>query len=181
MPRDLQEVGPLQTEFSASVKLFGRVNNPSINNNNKPGGPFYFDNRQFAWNTQYFPGRLNDEVVTVGSVGQSGLELANSPFNNLNTSAGAFNNPANAAATDGAIPWGRPGLYQNFIGVEQNPAAMGLKVGVESPQPSLTREGDPILNTLGARVTNNAVGPCLLYTSPSPRDVEESRLEAGGG
>jgi hypothetical protein len=184
VPRDLQEVGPLQTEFSASVKLFGRVNNPSINNNNKPGGPFYFDNREYAWNTQYFPGRLNDEVVTVGNVGQSGLELANSPFSNGNTSAGAFLNPTDPAATDGKIPWGRPGEYQNFIGVEQNPTAMGLKVGVETPQPNLTREGDPILNTLGARVTSNvipaaagSIGCMYPYLSVSETAPVESQLE----
>ena len=185
VPRDLQEVGPLQTEFSASVKLFGRVNNPSINNNNKPGGPFYFDNRQFAWNTQYFPGRINDEVVTVGSVGQGGLELANSPFSDGNTSAGAFVNPTGPTSNDGKVPWGRPGLFQNFIGVEQNPAAMGLKVGVESPQPNLTREGAPMLNTLGAKVTNDPVGPamgntigCMYpYLAVSETEPVESQLE----
>jgi hypothetical protein len=37
VPRDLNEVGPLQNEFSASVELYGRVNNPSINNNQKGG------------------------------------------------------------------------------------------------------------------------------------------------
>ena len=62
---------------------------------------------------------------------------------------------------------------------------MGLKVGVESPQPNLTREGDPILNTLGARVTNNAVGSamgnnigCMYpYLAVSETEPVESQLE----
>ena len=196
IPRDLNEVGPLQTEFSASVKLFGRVNNPSINFNNKPGGPFYFDNREYAWNTQYFPLRASDEVVTIGNVGQDGLELANSPFEPGATSGGlaikgAFLNGGDQAAPGAVgdpdlrtkIPWGLPGQYQNFIGVEQNPSAMGLKVGTEDPQPSLTRPGDPILNTLGARVTNETVGTvnrigCMYpYLSVSETKAVESQLE----
>ena len=196
VPRDLNEVGPLQTEFSASVKLFGRVNNPSINRNNKPGGPFYFDNRIYAWNTQYFPGRISDEVVTIGNVGLSGLELANSPFEPGTTSGGQatpgqFNNAGDTAVPaapnepfNTRIPWGFPGRYQNFIDVQQNPAAIGLKIGTEEPQPSLTREGDPILNTLGARVTSNiipaaaaTIGCMYPYLSVSETEPVESNLD----
>ncbi len=196
IPRDLQEVGPLQTEFSASVKLYGRVNNPSINNNNKGGTNLYWDNREYAWNTQYFPGRINDEVVTVGNVGQSGLELANSPFEPGTISGGfatpgQFNNAGDTAIPaapgdpfNSRIPWGFPGRFQNFINVEQNPAAMGLKVGAESPQPNLTREGDPILNTLGARVTSetipspaNRIGCMYPYLAVSETEAVESQLE----
>ena len=197
IPRDLQEVGPLQTEFSASVKLYGRVNNPSINNNNKGGTNLYWDNREYAWNTQYFPGRINDEVVTVGNVGQGGLELANSPFEPGTTSGignatpGQFNNAGDTAVPTGPgepfnsrVPWGFPGRFQNFINVEQNPAAMGLKVGAESPQPNLTREGDPILNTLGARVTSetipspaNRIGCMYPYLAVSETEAVESQLE----
>ena len=58
VPRDLNEVGPTQSEFAASVKLFGRVNNPNIHNNQKALPTFYsYDNRQFACKTHYFPGR----------------------------------------------------------------------------------------------------------------------------
>jgi hypothetical protein len=194
IPRDLNEVGPLQTEFSASVKLFGRVNNPSINNNTKPGATRYYDSREYAWNTQYFPLRASDEVVTIGNVGQDGLELANSPFEpgapTGNATKGQFNNAGDQALPTGAgepfnsrIPWGVPGIYQNFINVEQNPSAIGLKVGVEDPQPSLTRPDDPILNTLGARVTNETIGTpnriaCMYpYLAVSETEPVESQLE----
>ena len=152
IPRDLNEVGPLQTEFSSSVKLFGRVNNPDINNTDKGGLNYYYVNREYPWNTQYFPGRINDEAVTVGAVGQGGLELANSPFD-PGATKGPFDNTAPT------IPWGSVGAEQSFYNVEQNPLAVGLKVGAEDPQPQLQQPGSPQLNTLGARVTGTPVPP----------------------
>ena len=62
---------------------------------------------------------------------------------------------------------------------------MGLKVGAESPQPNLTRENDPILNTLGARVTSangipspaNRIGCMYPYLAVSETEPVESQLE----
>ncbi len=166
VPRDLNEVGPTQSEFSSSVGLIGRVNNPNINNNNKgaaaPGGPFYYENRRYAWNCQYYPGRLKDEAVTIGPVGFGGLELANSPFE-----AGAGSSPAGNATKGNfsndtgseQIPWGIPGAVQSFYNVEQNPLAIVVKIGAEDTQPNLTQPGSPQLNTLGARVSKQGVFP----------------------
>ena len=157
VPRDLNEVGPTQSEFSASVKLFGRVNNPNINNNQKGGvGVHYYANREFAWNTQYFPGRTSDEVVVVGPIGAGGLELANSPFTQ-SAVKGAFDNfPSTTPVYPAALPWGNIGAnqLQSFYNVEQNPLAIGLAVGAEESQPQLTQPTAPQLNTLGAKVTN---------------------------
>jgi len=155
IPRDLSEVGPTQSEFSASVKLFGRVNNPTIDNKNKGGLGYYYNNRTYPYNAQYFPERLSDEAVTVGSVGQGGLQLGTSPFNNTGTQ-GEFDN------SSGDIPWGIPGEEQSYYNQQQNPLAMGLKVGAEESQPNLTQPGAPQLNTLGARVTGNAVPAAAL-------------------
>lgn len=189
IPRDLNEVGPLQTEFSTSIKLFGRVNNPNINNTNKGGLNYYYVNREYPWNTQYFPGRINDEAVTVGAVGQGGLELANSPFVNGTSSGGsaqkgAFSNVVTSVPTGPFIPWGIPGAEQNFYNVEQNPLAVGLKVGAEDPQPQLQQPGSPQLNTLGAKVTGIAVPPALTevanmipFLSVSETLPVESQLE----
>ena len=162
LPRDLQEVGPLQSEFSSSVKVYGRVNNPTIDNRNIPVGA-YASNITYLWNTQYFPARTFDEIVTIGPVGSGGLELANSPFSALNVSAGAFLNPADAAATDGAIPWGLPGGSQNFYNVEENPLAGNFRVGAKKGQPQLV-DTDNILNTLGAKVVLNP----LTTSFPEP-------------
>jgi len=162
VPRDLNEVGPTQSEFSSSVNLIGRVNNPNINNNNKgaaaPGGPFNYENRNYAWNCQYYPGRVKDEAVTIGPVGFGGLELANSPFD-ATASKGPFDNTSNAAPPGPFIPWGDAGAVQSFYNVEQNPLAVVVKIGAEDTQPNLTQPGSPQLNTLGARVSKQGVFP----------------------
>lgn len=183
VPRDLNEVGPTQSEFAASVKLFGRVNNPNINNNQKALPTFYYyENRQFAWNTQYFPGRISDEAVTIGPIGSGGLELANSPFS-PGAAQGAFDN------STPAIPWGTTGAnsLQSFYNVEQNPLAIGLAVGAEESQPQLTQPLSPQLNTLGAKVTDQTVpappppglsiGCMIPFLSVSETAPVESLLE----
>ena len=180
VPRDLNEVGPLQNEFSAAIELYGRVNNPNIDNRNAPVGA-YHSNRTLPWNTQYFPGRLADEAVTVGPIGQGGLELANSPFNNANTTAGAFLNPTTDVSTDGKLPWGLPGQEQSFYNVEQNPLAAGIKIGAEDSQPQLDAV---VLTTLGAIVTPNATpvvgantGCMVPFLSVSETKPIESEIE----
>ena len=185
VPRDLNEVGPTQSEFSASVVLFGRVNNPNINNNGKNPTPQYYENREYAWNTQYFPDRISDEVVTIGPIGSGGLELANSPFT-APAVKGAFDN------STPAIPWGTIGNLQeqSFYNVEQNPLAIGLKVGAEQSQPQLQQPinfADPNLNTLGAKVTDQtvpapsppglAIGCMIPFLSVSETEPVESLLE----
>lgn len=187
VPRDLIEVGPTQTEFSSSVVLFGRVNNPNINNNQKGGaGVEYYENRQYAWNCQYYPGRLKDEAITVGPLGLGGLELANSPFDPASV-RGAFTN-----ISPGAIPWGdvtlaavNVGAVQSFYNVEQNPLGAVIKVGAEDTQPNLTQSGSPQLNTLGAKVTDDGTFPivtpsigCMYpFLSVSETEPVESLLE----
>ena len=190
VPRDLNEVGPLQNEFSASVKLFGRVNNPAIIAKQLPSAQYY-NSRLNPWNTQYFPGRKPDEVTTIGSVGSGGLELANSPFDPLatkgefNNVSRVFNNVGAAVVTFPQIPWGPAGAEQSFYNVEQNPLCAGLKVGTEEAQPQLTESASPVLNTLGAFVTNQAyptalggATACMVpYLSVSETEPVESLIE----
>ena len=184
VPRDLNEVGPLQTEFTASVKLYGRVNNPTINNRNVPTGAYY-SNRALPWNTQYFPDRFNDEVMVIGPAGGGGLELANSPFYAA-TDQGFFINSAdtNLGATKPQLPWGISGADQSFYLQEQNPLILGLKVGRLTPQPQLTTGIGGAANTLGALVSSTTVSGasaavlCMNpYLSVSETEPTESLLE----
>ena len=46
---------------------------------------------------------------------------------------------------------------------------------VDVPVPS-AEEVVPVLTKLGMDASAPAIETCLLYTSPSPRDVEESRM-----
>ena len=178
VPRDLTEVAPLQREFSASIKLFGRVNNPDINNLNKGGLNYYYNIREYPWNTQYFPGRLNDEATLIGTIGADGLQLGTSPFAN-GVGFGEFSN------STGSIPWGTTGQEQSFFNQQQTPISVGLKIGAEEAQPQLQQPGTVQLNTLGARVTSNPVPPspaasigCMIpYLSVSETFPVESQLE----
>ena len=52
VPRDLNEVGPQQTQFRSSVELFGRVENDSITTST-------------SGNKQFYPGRLSDTVSII--------------------------------------------------------------------------------------------------------------------
>ena len=52
VPRDLNEVGPQQTQFRSSVQLFGRVENDTITTSN-------------VGNIQFYPGRFSDTVSII--------------------------------------------------------------------------------------------------------------------
>ena len=52
VPRDLNEVGPQQTQFRSSVQLFGRVENDTIATSN-------------VGNIQFYPGRFSDTVSII--------------------------------------------------------------------------------------------------------------------
>jgi hypothetical protein len=157
VPRDLNEVGPLQTEFSASVRLIGRVNNPNPNNK---AGTSYNTDIEYYWNTQYFPGRTIDEVTTIGPVGEGGLELATSPFETSTQPASEFQNPNSSGTLPAQIPWGTIGASQSFYKQEENTLAIGLRVGAQDPQPQLTVPTNR-LNTLGATVTDNTLADII--------------------
>ena len=80
VPRDLQEVGPQDVQFSSSVRLFGRVWNQSFLT---PSG---------RTNLQYFPSNIGDEVILIGDRDEIGLnktergdEYYSSPFYSIPT------------------------------------------------------------------------------------------------
>ena len=193
LPRDLQEVGPLDTEFAASVNLYGRVNNPDINNENGGVGTGpYWSLREDPWNCQYFPGRFKDEVITIAPVGTGGLEVANVPFTAGDTAApggalqGPYSNTANVneAITVPQVAWGEPGALSSIFNIDQNPLGGIITVGVQESQPNLNPD---ILATLGARVSEFPPPPpaatpaeilCMTpYLSISETEPVESNLE----
>ena len=175
VPRDLNAVGPLDDEFASSVELIGRVNNPNPNNTNKGAVGDYYVNIEYYWNTQYFPKRSIDEVTVVGPVGQGGLEFATSPFEDSGVPAGEFTNPNPNALPNpipAQIPWGVIGASQSFYNQEENTFAMGLRVGLQEPQPQLSTPGAPTgasrLNTLGAIVTGSTLSQIIGPGPGSP-------------
>ena len=61
VPRDLQEVGPQDVQFSSSARLYGRVYNTSYLSTS-------------ATNRQYFPENIADEVTLIGDRNEIGLD-----------------------------------------------------------------------------------------------------------
>ena len=157
VPRDLTEVSGQQTQFSSSVRLFGRVNNPNINNK-QTGNPIVpYTNHQTPWNQQYYPNISSEFVRNITTI-QDG-EIQTSPFQ-AGITAGSFDNTA------GKIPWGTtPGGNDDgmapLYNADANPYFAELSVGQRVLG---TNDTDPVnasrnrSNQLGAICTINAAG-----------------------
>ena len=109
IPRDLNEVGPTDTEYTSSQVLNIRVNNPRINNR-QSARPYGYPRTSIAWNTQYYPGNIAQEVLSIQTIRD--MEIQSIPFK-----AGIGQGPygqvvltdssgVTTPSTLGSIPWG---------------------------------------------------------------------------
>jgi len=74
VPRDLREVGPTQSTFGSSVRLFGRVNNIATKRQVNPlVTPYSTLTLNQPYNTQYYPDSSADSVVTIGTLFDMGM------------------------------------------------------------------------------------------------------------
>lgn len=144
VPRDLQEVGPNDTDFASSEILSIRVNNPNINNSAaRPPG---FPQTDTGWNNQYYPDFVSQEVLSIGSVRD--LEIAAIPFvaNGPEGPYGATGQNQDASNPQiynpvalGSIPWGASPGIQPFYNSDLNPFAMKINT-TENGNTPLTDE-----------------------------------------
>ena len=135
VPRNLNEVGPTDTEYSSSELLYIRVNNPNINN--APiVRPYGYPRKTTPWNKQYFPGFVDQEVLSISTIRDT--ELAAIPFvasapegdygqvgtSNTNPTSGT---PSVATPVSiGSIPWGTSPITQPFYNSDLNPFAFKI-------------------------------------------------------
>ncbi len=157
VPRDLTEVSGQQTQFSSSVRLFARVNNPDLNNKQTGTPVIPYTNHSTPWNQQYYPNISSEFVRNITTI-QDG-EIQASPFQ-AGVTAGAFDNAT------GKIPWGTtPGGTDDemapLYNADSNPYFAELSVGQRVLE---TNDTDPVnasrnrSNQLGAICTINAAG-----------------------
>ena len=157
VPRDLTEVSGQQTQFNSSVRLFGRVNNPDLNNKQTGTPVVPYTNHPDPWNQQYYPNISSEFVRNIATI-QDG-EIQTSPFQ-AGVIAGAFDNAA------GEIPWGTtPGGSDDdmapLYNADANPYFAELSVGQRVLG---TNDTDPVnasrnrSNQLGAICTATAAG-----------------------
>ena len=168
IPRDLSEVGPNDRDFTSSENIMIRINNPRINNKTIASPPYLQDR---AWNAQYYPGNIEQEIIQIGTVRD--LEIQAIPFkaNAIEGEYGesailqAYNyddtaNPTTVTSVNeipeptGAIPWGTTGPDAPFYNGDSNPFIIK---GNQSQNKN---------NPIGAYVTTLSVN-----TIPTPESV----------
>jgi hypothetical protein len=136
IPRDLSEVGPNDIDFTSSENIMIRVNNPRINNKTEANPPYLQDR---AWNAQYYPGNIEQEIIQIGTVRD--LEIQAIPFK-ANAIEGEYGESSILQAYNyftagdpstgiesvneipeptGAIPWGTTGPDATFYNGDSNP------------------------------------------------------------
>jgi len=142
VPRDLNEVGPTDTEFSSSERLYLRVNNPTLNS--KTTRPYGVPQAYTAWNKQYYPGLLAQEVLSIQTVRD--MEIAAIPFK-ANAPEGDYGQVGTTETsgvtvpnTIGSLPWGTSPKVQPFYNSDLNPFAIKIdttsngKLGLSSTE-----------------------------------------------
>ena len=166
VPRDLNEVGPNDREFTTSENLIIRVNNPTIDNKQSTTADGVIVNpyvKDRAWNAQYYPGNKQQEVLQISTIRD--MEVQAIPFK-ANALKGEYGESNIAQAYNyftpgvvasgiesvnetpeptGAIPWGTTGPLPSFYNADSNPFVFK---GDQSQNKN---------NPIGAYVTGNSV------------------------
>ena len=158
VPRDLQEVGPNDTDFASSEILTIRVNNPTINNSaSRPAG---FPQTDAPWNNQYYPNFLSQEVLAIGTVRD--LEVAAIPFvadapQGTYGATGTLTNGNNVTPVSiGSIPWGASPGVQPFYNSDLNPFVMKIDTTENGGTPIAANSTVP--GQIGAECSANNPG-----------------------
>ena len=128
VPRNLNEVGPTDTEYSSSEMLYIRINNPNINR--KLNRPYGYPVKTSAWNQQYYPGFLSQEVLSIATV--KDMEISGIPFK-PNAPEGDYGQVGTLVSGNnttpvsiGSIPWGTSPVLQPFYNSDLNPFAIKI-------------------------------------------------------
>ena len=163
IPRNLQEVGPNDRDFGSDEGLYIRVNNPLIDNKPLAAYP-----KTEAWNAQYYPAGIEQEVIQIATVRD--MEIQAIPFKpdaskgeygeSKILSVYQYENPPYGGAISGvnetpeptgSIPWGTSGPDAPLYSADSNPFVMK------------GNQSENINNPIGAYVTTFSVN-----APPSP-------------
>ena len=174
VPRNLNEVGPTDTEYSSSELLYIRVNNPNINN--KTNRPYGYPKTTTPWNKQYFPGFLSQEVLSIATIKDmeiSGIPFkANAPEGDYGQVGSLFDNATGETTpvSIGSIPWGISPKLQPFYNSDLNPFAIKIdttangKVALAATVPIVP--GGVGADTTDQDATSNTNNPSIVSMQP---------------
>ena len=180
VPRNLQEVGPTDREYSSSELLYIRVNNPNINN--KASRPYGYPQQSTPWNKQYFPGFIDQEVLSISTVRD--MEIAAIPFvasapegdyGQVGQNQDATNPQIYIPVSIGSIPWGQSPITQPFYNSDLNPFALKIDT-TSNGKVDQTGTVVPIVpGAVGATTTANAAGGSNINTMVPFLSVAETK------
>ncbi len=183
VPRNLQEVGPTDTEYSSGELLYIRVNNPDINGrNNRPYGyPLKFT----PWNKQYFPGFEDQEVLSIATVRDMEIQgipfVSNAPQGDYGRVGTANTNPVGgtpSAATPvsiGSIPWGVSPVVQPFYNADLNPFAIKIDTTANGKVALNDIDVPTVPGGVGAITNANALGAANIQSMVPFLSVAETK------
>ena len=187
IPRDLSEVGPNDRDFTSSENLMIRVNNPRINN--KPASVSNIYPKTNAWNVQYYPGIVEQEIIQIATVrdmeiqaipfkalvnageyGESGI-LQTYIYENAPLFTGPITGINETPELIGAVPWGKTGADAALYNADSNPFVIK---GNQSENKN---------NPIGAYVTDisvnaNPIPPGVLSMVPFLSVAETKPVES---
>ena len=177
VPRNLQEVGPTDTEYSSSELLYIRVNNPNINN--KTTRPYGYPRKSTPWNKQYFPGFVKQEVLSISTI--KDMEISAIPFvaNAPEGDYGQVGTTETAGVTVpnsiGSIPWGQSPITQPFYNSDLNPFALKIDTTPNGKVAINNTEVPTVPGGIGADTNSNIAGSIDVNTMVPFLSVAETK------
>ena len=177
VPRNLNEVGPTDTEYSSSELLYIRVNNPSINN--KTNRPYGYPRKTTPWNKQYFPGFAKQEVLSISTIRD--MEITAIPFvaSSAQGDYGQVGTTETAGVTVpnsiGSIPWGTSPITQPFYNSDLNPFAIKIDTTANGKISLSSTEVPIVPGGVGAITNANVSGVAGVNTMVPFLSVAETK------
>ncbi len=195
IPRDLKEVGPTDTEFNSSELLYIRVNTPNINNRtNSAYRPYGIPQKQTPWNTQYYPGTLSQNVLSIATVRD--MELVSIPFIDTGTPEGPYDKMVitqvgsattgwvNTPTALGSVPWGISPRVAALYNTDENPMMLKFSTSQNGPANLSSTEAPTNPTVVGANINStstvadqDAIYSCQPYLSVVETQPVYTRLE----
>ena len=184
VPRDLQEVGPTDTEYSSGELLYIRVNNPDINGK-ELNRPYGYPLKTTPWNKQYFPGFEDQEVLSIATIRDMEIQgipfVSNAPEGDYGQVGTSNTNPVGgtpSVATPisvGSIPWGASPIVQPFYNADLNPFAIKIDTTANGKVALNSTEVPIVPGGVGAITNANALGVTNIQSMVPFLSVAETK------
>ena len=177
VPRDLQEVGPTDREYSSGELLYIRVNNPNING--KAGRPYGYPLKFTPWNKQYFPGFEDQEVLSIATIRDMEIAaipfVSNAPQGDYGQVGSLVTGSNTTPVSIGSIPWGVSPVAQPFYNSDLNPFAIKIDTTANGKVALNAVDVPTVPGGVGAITNSNALGVANIQSMVPFLSVAETK------